>query len=461
MLWYLVSIVFQSTKRPVRYPYLGACLLTLGLEIAIFALFASHALSKAVEYVFLAFQTSRFLALLLVLTFHASARIASNWAGTDEESASLLGPQTLPTAHQHGAAKPAGKYGSVAVADTSHSDSTDSTDSDDSDAQEVKKQKKLLRNRLQENGNWFTYLRGFSLFLPLVWPSKRPFLYWNMLGCAVCILGTRVFTLLEPRQLGIIVNILASGSGSLYTAIGLYVLYLWISSAIDLLQGALWLPVELYSQTEIRTTAYNQIMILSSDFHDNKQTGELYQAITQGSAIGDLMETICFQLGPMGLDLIVGYGYLYHLFGPYMAIIAAATTLAYLSSTFHLNGKLSKHRRKLQDLHRKEFQIMYDTVGSWTTISYFNRVPYEEKRYKEAISLRMTAYLLYSVLSSLFQKVGSSATKLGLCGALCLAAYQVTQGEQQVGSFVTLLTYWTIFLGWFPSATNVDFLHYG
>ncbi|KAL8692247.1 MAG: hypothetical protein Q9224_003998 [Gallowayella concinna] len=459
LLWFLIVIVFQGSKRPVLHPYLGACLITLVLEVATFSLFASHALSKAVELVLVAIQSLRFGALLLLLAFHARARFASTSTRADEESASLLGPTAVLTADQEGSTKSAGNYGSIVVTHTSHPDSADSADSADSEAseasddddnrhsstQKAKAQQRLMETRLKQEGNWFTYLRGFSLFVPLIWPSKRPKLYLNMAGCAVCILCTRIFKLLQPWQLGIVVNALASGSGSLYTAIGLYVFYKWISLAVDQIQDILWNPVRQYSQKQISTAAYNQIMDLSSDYHDDKQTGELYTSITQGSSVSELLDTLCFHLGPMALDLIVAYVYLYHLFGPYMAILAAATTLAYLSSNIHLNSKLSKPRRNYIDLIRKQWQVMYDTVGSWTTISYFNRFPYEKNRYQGSVSRTMAAGQFYAILQLLFQSATELATTLGLCGALCLAAYQVAHGEQSLGTFVTLFTYWSIF----------------
>lgn len=279
---------------------------------------------------------------------------------------------------------PAGDYGSIMAADATHPSSTDSEDSEpEGEAdKESKKRQQLVQKRLEEDGNWFTYLRGFSIFIPMIWPSKQPKLYMNMAGCVLCLLCGRLLNVLQPRQFGIVVNILTTGSGSLYKAVGLYVFFHWASSpaGIGILEDILWLPVEQYSYARITTAAYNQVMELSKDFHDNKQSGELYQSITQGSSVNDLLEMILFQFGPMMIDVTVGFFYLYHLFGPYMALLAAATTIVYLSTAAQLNIQQSSIWREAQDLARKQYQVMYDTVGSWATVSYFNRVPYEENR---------------------------------------------------------------------------------
>ena len=453
MIWFLLSIVLQGTRRPVLYPYLGTCSITLVFDAAICSLFArQHPVRSAVQFVFVLLQICRLGALLFLLGVHAKARLAFTAPPFDEESASLLQHHPLPAERQDPSVKPAGTYGSLVVTDTSHPKPTDSEDSDSSEdddqySKEAKKRKRLVGERLQKDGNWLTYLRGFSLFVPMVWPTTRPTLYFNMLGCVVCILCIRVFKVLQPRQLGIIVNILASGSGSLYKGISLYVLYFWLSAVMEPIQACLWIPVDQYAEMRISTAAYNQIMELSSDFHDNKQSGELYRTISQGSSISSLLDTVCWRFGPMLLDLAVGYGYLYHLFGPYMALLAAATTIAYLSSALQLNSKLSKRRRKCQELSRKEHQAMYDSVGSWATVSYFNCIAYEKKRYADAVSLHLNAERLYYLIYYCYGNIGTSAVTFGFCGALCLAAYQVRQGTQDVGTFVILLTYWSIFSG--------------
>ncbi|KAL8767500.1 MAG: hypothetical protein Q9209_006007 [Squamulea sp. 1 TL-2023] len=448
LFWYFQSIVLNKTRRPVLYPYLGTCILTLVFDAAHCSLFIGrHSVRKAVDFVFLANQIGRLTVLLLYLAAHAKASLGSKSLHPDEESASLLQHHGLSAENQEGSAKIPGNYGSAVVADTSCSKSTDSEDSDDDGPSDeaAKKRNQLVRECLRRDGNWLTYLRGFSLFWPMLWPTRCPRLYMNIVGCIVCVLFNRVFRVLQPRQLGIIVNILTSGSGSPYTGIGLYIFYYWFSAVLVTVKHCLWLPMEQYAETQISTAAYNRIMDFSSEFHDNKQSGELYRTISQGDCISDLLDTICWRVGPMLLDLVVGYGYLYYLFGPYMALLAAATTLAYLSSAVQLNSKQSRPRRKYLELGRKECQAMYDSVGSWDTVSYFNRIPYEKKRYADAVSLTMNAQRLYYLVVHVFDEISSSAVTFGFCGALFLAAYQVIHGVQTVGSFVTLLTYWSIF----------------
>ncbi|KAL8658236.1 MAG: hypothetical protein Q9226_001146 [Calogaya cf. arnoldii] len=412
LLWFLVNIVLQSTRRPIWYPYLGTYIITLAFEAAIFSLFASHlSKARAVGSVFIVCHVCRFAVLLFLLAVHQKARFDHRCSRSDEESAaSLLKNQLRSAQVENGSTRPTGNYGSVVVTDAAHPESSETEDSNGDDDDELynqanKKGRQSMNQRLRKDGNWFTYLRGFSLFVPIIWPTTRPILYLNMLGCVLCILCVRVLNVLQARQLGILVNALGSGSGSIYQGIALYVFYYWIPNVLGTIQELLWLPMEQHADSQIIIRAYNHVMELSMDFHNNKQTGDLFNTINFGRSVSTLLELVCWRFGPMLLDIVVGYGYLYHLFGPYMALLAAATTLAYLSSAVKLNTKLNKYRRKHIASLRKESQIMYDSIGSWTTVTYFNNVPYEERRYQGAVLLCMKTRRLWQIAIDFFGQI--------------------------------------------------------
>ncbi|KAL8900445.1 MAG: hypothetical protein Q9207_005693 [Kuettlingeria erythrocarpa] len=434
ILWSLFAVVLHRTKRPVLYPHLGSWLITLTFDIVLLSLFASQRLlSTAIGVLLVVIWACRILALLALLATCTAACFEFRRPKPDEESTALLGQKIAASVGRNPNLQPGGDYGSVSVTNDPNAAPTDSEDSDSESTPdgESKKRQKAVSERLKEDGNWFTYLRGFAIFIPMIWPSRQPRLYLNMVGCGFCVLGRRALNIMVPYQLGIIITILTNGTGSLYSAIALYALFRWTASdlGLDMAQDFLWQPVERYSTIAITTAAFNQIMELSSDFHDSKQSGELYQAITQGSSINDLLVMFLFQLGPGAVDAVVGIGYLYHLFAT------------------HLNVKQSGVRREYLDLARKQNQIMYDTVGSWQTVSYFNRVSYEEERYGKAAENCITTQIRYWGLGYLYAAFCNTTMDLGFWGALLLAGYKVMHGSNTVGQFVQLLTYWSIFTG--------------
>lgn len=75
----------------------------------------------------------------------------------------------------------------------------------------------------------------------------------------------------------------------------------------------------------------------------------------------------------------------YFVFGPYMALIVAATTMIYLWASSYSIAKQVEPLRRSNGLARKENQLMYDSVGGWSSVSYFNRQTYEKGRYSDAV----------------------------------------------------------------------------
>ena len=146
----------------------------------------------------------------------------------------------------------------------------------------------------------------------------------------------------------------------------LWVVYRWAdSSIISQIRYTLWLPFEQYADAALKKAAYNQIMGLSRDFHTEKRSGELYTSIGQGHSLKSIIETLLFKIAPMLIDLTVAFVYLCWIFGPYMALIVATTTVIFLWTSAYFVNQQTEPRRRLSGLSRREFQVMYDTIGGY------------------------------------------------------------------------------------------------
>jgi ABC-type transport system involved in Fe-S cluster assembly fused permease/ATPase subunit len=116
-------------------------------------------------------------------------------------------------------------------------------------------------------------------------------------------------------------------------------------------------------------------MSLSSDFHDSKTTSDLIQATSGGRSVTDLLETICFQIVPMFIDLVIAFGYLWSLFGPFMGLVLATTFFLYLYITAKLLTRRADQRRQLIAVSRKECTVWHQTLDGWITASVTILVP--------------------------------------------------------------------------------------
>ena len=192
----------------------------------------------------------------------------------------------------------------------------------------------------------------------------------KLLGVCVCLGCTRALNLLEPRQLGIVVDRIGTSRAHMpILEVLLWIVYRWLdSSFVSQIKYLLWLPIEQYADGSLQKAAYNQVMSLSRDFHTEKRSGELYTSIGQGQSLRSMVEIILFKVVPMLVDLGVAFVYLCWVFGPYMALIVAATTMIFAWTSAYFIDRQTEPRRRQIGLARKEFQHMYDTVGGYVQL---------------------------------------------------------------------------------------------
>lgn len=214
------------------------------------------------------------------------------------------------------------------------------------------------------------------------------------------------------------------------------------SGGVSAIRRFMWLPLENYSYQKITTAAFNQIMDLSSDFHDNKRSGSLWQSVGRGSSVRHTVRSVLFQIGPMLADLFLAVSVLYFLFGAYMGLITAAVIIIFLWSSGKILSKQKDKRRQWISDMEQEHNILCESTTNWQTVSYFNRIPYEKSRFSSAVKNHMSSSISFKLWSHLESIVQSILLVAGLMGACSLAAYQVVQGSKPVGSFVMLLGYW-------------------
>ncbi|KAI2617599.1 hypothetical protein GGS26DRAFT_585178 [Hypomontagnella submonticulosa] len=302
-----------------------------------------------------------------------------------------------------------------------------------------------IEKRLKNEGSWIAYAKGFLIFFPYIWPvnNRRLQLYAALVG--LCLLAGNVLNFLIPRQYGAVMDSLSGVSGSnpwVQVAIFAGLRLLASEAGINLLRQMLWLPIEYYSEEALTAAAYSHIMNLSSEFHDSKSSSDLIVAISNGTSISNMLDSICFQALPMLIDLVIAFTYLSTKFGPYEGFITIATGTAFIQAATRIIASFKEKRKLMVRTYFEEHYIRQAGIQGWQTVSAFNQVPYEERRYGVAVNSHVSA--AKSLYSSYF--VGHAFQYLillaGLLAGAFLAVYQITHGQATAGDFVMLLTYW-------------------
>ncbi|TQS33036.1 hypothetical protein Golomagni_06633, partial [Golovinomyces magnicellulatus] len=360
---------------------------------------------------------------------------------TDDECESLL-PKNDPNTHLPNStvnnSTGAKTYGTTAENDASNDDETRWE-------RRQREQTEAMEKRLKEQGNWFQYIKGFSILLPYIWPFGHFSLQLRALGVIVCLLASNALHLLVPRQTGIILDSFGSDSTTNpWLAVTIYAVLRLISSdsGVELVRSWLWTPVQTFSREALSRAAFSHMMRLSADFHDSKSSSDVLMAVHGGAAISNALETVLLQAAPMLIDMAVAVIYLSITFGPYEGFITIATGTIFLNCAASLIHKTKLVSRKRRNALYKEHQLRHAGLLSWQTVSSFNQIGYEDNRHADAVAQRWLQEQRYSISWDFSVALQSAILTFGLLASTYVAVIRIQQGVTTPGQFAMLLMYW-------------------
>lgn len=441
----ILFIQLIESETVVWYPFRGSWFLALCFELSISILTAFH-LKRMVLSRFDALHIV-FISLRLVSLSTLSAwTFLGLWSKAppvlDGERQSLL-PE--PNGDQFKTQGSSGKLGnSSSYGSTTQNETGSSSNSESPWQRRHREGRESLEKRLEEEGNWFEYAKGFTTLFPYIWPVGNRNLQLRAVAVILCLLASNALHLLIPRQTGIIMDVLSQSSSSPWAAVIFFaVLRLAASeSGIELVRSWLWIPVRYYSQEALTRASYSHIMHLSADFHESKTPGDMVAAIYGGNAIANAIESVLLQAAPMLVDMCVAIVYLSITFGPYEGLITAATGTVFMILATRLVAESKSASRKRMSAWFRENSIRNSGLTGWQTASAFNQIGFEDNRHADAVTnrwLKEQQYLLGWSVSVAFQTV---VLTVGLMASAFLAVFRIHNGQATPGQFAMLLMYW-------------------
>jgi ABC-type multidrug transport system fused ATPase/permease subunit len=377
---------------------------------------------------------------------------------TDEEREGLLSGAAAEAETSTGESSSAGASGNYGTTTTTTDAATTTTTAKTDDktkkrrAAEMpwKRRQREARERMQErlesNGNIFTYIKSFSIFWPYIWPANNRRLQSRLVLVACCMLVGNALNLLVPRQFGIIMDDLATLSGSrIFFDVALYIgLRLLASeSGVSLLKTWLMIPVRIFSSQTLKIAAYSHIMHLSADFHDSTSYSEMWNATYGGQRMTVMLERMLFSTVPMFIDMVLAFAYLSTILGPYEALISIASGVMFVYLAARMVARRDGAVRELEELTAQEWQIKSNGLDNWQTVNSFNQVQHECDRYRGAVKEQTDADRSVQFGWQTASAMQSLALMAGLAASAVLAVVRIRQGKATPGQFAMLLSYWS------------------
>jgi hypothetical protein len=186
--------------------------------------------SSKYDYVFVATQILRLSGFVTLPALYFVLRNdEKSYDETDTERQALLSKKLGPKTTGSGeTASSENRYGTTtesAAQESNAADKSSDEDSEDSWLAAQRKAHELIAKRLKQDGNWFTYLKGFfvssivliprdmlissQIFFPYVWPFNNKMLQFRAVLVGGCLLASNALHVLVPRQMGIMIDSLS------------------------------------------------------------------------------------------------------------------------------------------------------------------------------------------------------------------------------------------------------------
>ena len=301
------------------------------------------------------------------------------------------------------------------------------------------------KRRDAQDSGWLDYIAGFRVLFPYLWPKDSALYQLIVVICLVLLICQRIVNIMVPLQLGVLVDSLGYGRIP-YRDIVLYVVYRALQGNGGLLGAArsvLWIPVSQSLFRRLSCAAFEHVMGLSLDFHLSKKIGEVTSALSRGSAMNSFLESLIFQVFPMVFDIFVAAVVFFVKYDAFYTIIVLFIMWSYIFLTIYMAKFRGRQRRDMATKAREMDAVKTDAIMAYETVQHNCAVKPETDRFQGYVVAYQKAERLVNLSLNALNVTQSSIFSVGTALLVAVSAYKISQGQQTVPEFVSLIVYFT------------------
>jgi ATP-binding cassette subfamily B protein len=261
----------------------------------------------------------------------------------------------------------------------------------------------------------------------------------------LCLIGAKVAGVGLPFVLKYIVDDLDSAGGiaqAIALPLGLLLAYgavRFSSVLFGELRDAIFGRVTERAQRRVGLEVFQHLHALDLDFHLNRRTGGLSRDIERGnSGIGFLLRFMVFNIVPTLVEIALVAGLLWWNYSFGFALLVVAAVAAYVAFSVVATEKRTRYVRELNEAESQSSSRAVDSLLNYETVKYFGNERYEAEHYDSELgnwenARRKNRLSLFGLNAGQALIIASA-----MCGAMVLAALNVTRGQMTIGDFVLI-----------------------
>ena len=416
--WIILFLGLLHSKREAQYPHIGAWIFSLIRCGIIFprryTALGHSGSSKTVIALLFSAETAMILLTVFIGVLPKCLRIATE-RDDSPETQPLLGNRT----------------------ETVKSSDDDKKDGKGREEREDEQARKEIRDRPLRK-----YFTSFGIFLPYMLPSTTK---QRLVFAGMCLSSAaqRIVNIVKPLSLGLLIDGLGVGTMP-WKPLMVYVFLSLLSSSagLSLLESVLYLQLSQEQILLLNRAAYSHIMNLSANFQDSKSSASVWQSLWQANSVASLFHNVVFEVTPSVVDLVAGFIVLSSVFGGYMGLLLTTTIVSFLWLTVIALPPKAELQREHRDAHIAQFRQLVESSSNWHTVTQFGQIPREKEEFRSKGQATQDAYLrsaFYGYRNRSIRVLVHMGAFFLACG---LAVTEISHGEQKIGAFVVLTSYW-------------------
>lgn len=281
---------------------------------------------------------------------------------------------------------------------------------------------------------------ALKTLFPYLLEFKRP-----VILALLCLVGAKAASVGLPFLLKHIVDDL-DGAGGVASAmalpLGLLLAYGFVRFSSVLfgeLRDTIFGRVTERAQRRVGLEVFQHLHRLDLDYHLNRRTGGLSRDIERGnSGIGFLMRFMVFNIVPTLVEILMVVGLLWWNYSVSFALLVLGAVAAYIGFSVVATEWRTGFVRELNQAESRSSSRAVDSLLNYETVKYFGNEQHEARHYDRELATWEKARRKNRL--SLFGLNAGQALIIAaaMCGAMVMAAVNVTRGDMTIGDFVLI-----------------------